>query len=29
MRSAAAALIELNKQRWERDNITVALVRTY
>ena len=25
----AAALIELNKQRQERDNITVALIRTY
>ena len=29
MRRNAAALIELNKQRQERDNITVALIRTY
>lgn len=29
MMRSAASLIELNKQRQERDNITVALVRTY
>ncbi len=29
MNQASAALIELNKQRMERDNITVALVRTF
>lgn len=29
MNQAAAGLIELNKQRRERDNITVALIRTF